>query len=64
MGRKNSSGRDRMSHITNNPAWLEEECDRNKGSLGLHSFKMRAHGRSGRDLGEWCTFSMTQFPPI
>lgn len=60
---KTNLWRNTMSHITTNSAWLEEELDRKKGSLWLHSFKMHAHG-SEQNLGKWCTFSMNQFPHI
>lgn len=60
---KTDSWRNPMSHTTTNSAWLGEELDREKGSLWLHSFKMRAHG-SEQNLGKWCIFPMNQFPHI
>lgn len=52
-GRKHNLGRDPMSYRTSKSAWLEKECDREKGLLWLHSLKMHAHGRSG---SEWRGF--------
>lgn len=56
-----------MSHITNNSAWLEEEHEERKVRFDLTASKRMPRAGvavSGRDLGEWCTFSINQFPHI
>lgn len=65
MGRKNISEADVISQISKNSAWHEGEHGREKFTPEFTPSKCAPMAKVAlRDLGEWCTFSMNQFPQI